>query len=105
MVFIETRCKIQRVAVFFTIYLLFYQENALDILKALKQIPINLETLQKTRIGMSVNNVRKQTTNEDVASMAKQLIKGWKKLVSGDVVKKKIAFYKTFSKKTTLCIA
>ena len=56
----------------------------MDILKALKQIPINLETLQKTRIGMSVNNVRKQTTNDDVASMAKQLIKGWKKLVSGN---------------------
>ena len=32
---------------------------------------------------MSVNNVRKQTKNDDVASMAKQLIKGWKKLVSG----------------------
>ncbi|CAK8698638.1 transcription elongation factor A protein 1-like isoform X2 [Clavelina lepadiformis] len=57
-------------------------DNALDILKALKQIPISLETLQKTRIGMSVNNVRKQTKSEEVASAAKQLIKGWKKLVS-----------------------
>jgi len=54
-------------------------ENALDILKALKDIPISLETLQKTRIGMSVNNVRKQTSNDEVAAMAKQLIKGWKK--------------------------
>ena len=62
------------------------QDNALDILKALKQIPISLETLQKTRIGMSVNNVRKQTKNEEVASAAKQLIKGWKKLVSGFMV-------------------
>nr|XP_002120544.1 transcription elongation factor A protein 1 [Ciona intestinalis] len=57
-------------------------DNALDVLKALKQIPINLDTLQKTRIGMSVNNIRKQTANDEVAIAAKQLIKGWKKLVS-----------------------
>ena len=55
----------------------------MDILKLLKKIPINLETLQKTHIGMSVNNVRKQTKNDEVASTAKQLIKSWKKLVSG----------------------
>lgn len=56
-------------------------DNTLDILKTLKSIPISLETLQQTRIGLLVNNVRKQTTNNEVASMAKQLIKGWKKLV------------------------
>jgi len=50
----------------------------------LKKIPISLETLKRTRIGMSVNSVRKQTTNEEVAAAAKQLIKGWKKLVSTD---------------------
>jgi len=63
-------------------------ENALDILKALKDIPISLEILQKTRIGMSVNNVRKQTSNDEVAAMAKQLIKGWKKLLPTDSSKK-----------------
>ena len=63
-------------------------DNALDILTALKDIPISLETLQKTRIGMSVNNVRKQTSNDEVAAMAKQLIKGWKKLLPSDSSKK-----------------
>ena len=56
----------------------------MDILKALKEIPISLELLQKTRIGMLVNNVRKQTTSDEVSGMAKQLIKGWKKLVPGN---------------------
>ena len=59
------------------------QDNALDILKILKKLPISLETLQKTHVGMSVNNVRKQTKNDEVASTAKQLIKSWKKLVPG----------------------
>uniref|UniRef100_H2ZJG1 Transcription elongation factor n=1 Tax=Ciona savignyi TaxID=51511 RepID=H2ZJG1_CIOSA len=57
-------------------------DHALDVLKALKKLPISLDTLQKTRIGMSVNNIRKQTTDGEVAIAAKQLIKGWKKLVS-----------------------
>lgn len=57
-------------------------DSALDILKALKAIPISLETLQRTRIGMLVNNVRKQTSNDEVSQMAKQLIKGWKKTVA-----------------------
>uniref|UniRef100_H2ZJF9 Transcription elongation factor n=1 Tax=Ciona savignyi TaxID=51511 RepID=H2ZJF9_CIOSA len=61
-------------------------DHALDVLKALKKLPISLDTLQKTRIGMSVNNIRKQTTDGEVAIAAKQLIKGWKKLVSGKFV-------------------
>nr|XP_039271869.1 transcription elongation factor A protein 1-like [Styela clava] len=63
-------------------------EQAVDVLKALKQIPMTLDTLQKTRIGMSVNNVRKQTSSEEVSSAAKQLIKGWKKLVPEPPLKK-----------------
>ena len=61
---------------------MFFQNNALDILNCLKRIPITLEMLQKTHIGMTVNKVRKQTTDNEVASTAKQLIKSWKKLVS-----------------------
>jgi len=51
-------------------------------LKALQTIPINLEVLQKTRIGMTVNNLRKSITDEDVISLSKSLIKSWKKLLS-----------------------
>lgn len=56
--------------------------QALDLLKALQTIPINLEVLQKTRIGMTVNNLRKSIADEDVSSLSKTLIKSWKKLLS-----------------------
>uniref|UniRef100_A0A8C8E1P9 Transcription elongation factor n=1 Tax=Oryzias sinensis TaxID=183150 RepID=A0A8C8E1P9_9TELE len=36
---------------------------------------------QSTRIGMSVNAIRKQSTDEEVTSLAKSLIKSWKKLL------------------------
>ncbi|KAF6099728.1 hypothetical protein HJG60_011474 [Phyllostomus discolor] len=55
--------------------------GALDLLKELKNIPMTLELLQSTRIGMSVNALRKQSTDEEVTSLAKSLIKSWKKLL------------------------
>uniref|UniRef100_A0A8C9BM53 Transcription elongation factor n=1 Tax=Phocoena sinus TaxID=42100 RepID=A0A8C9BM53_PHOSS len=36
-----------------------------------------------TRIGMSVNAICKQSTDEEVTSLAKSLIKSWKKLLDG----------------------
>ncbi|XP_028659363.2 transcription elongation factor A protein 1 isoform X2 [Erpetoichthys calabaricus] len=44
-------------------------------------MPMTLELLQSTRIGMSVNAIRKQSTDEEVTSLAKSLIKSWKKLL------------------------
>ncbi|MBN3283550.1 TCEA1 protein, partial [Polyodon spathula] len=55
--------------------------GAVDLLKELKNITMSLDTLQSTRIGMSVNAVRKQSTDEEVQTIAKSLIKSWKKLV------------------------
>ncbi|XP_053104680.1 transcription elongation factor A protein 1 isoform X2 [Hemicordylus capensis] len=57
--------------------------GALDLLKELKNMPMTLELLQSTRIGMSVNAIRKQSTEEEVTSLAKSLIKSWKKLLDG----------------------
>ncbi|MGH0135807.1 UNVERIFIED_CONTAM: hypothetical protein FKN15_064221 [Acipenser sinensis] len=57
------------------------ESEALDLLKELKNIPMTLELLQSTRIGMSVNAIRKQSTDEEVTSLAKSLIKSWKKLL------------------------
>lgn len=37
--------------------------------------------LQSTRIGMSVNALRKQSSDEEVIALAKSLIKSWKKLL------------------------
>ncbi|KAJ8408950.1 hypothetical protein AAFF_G00239710 [Aldrovandia affinis] len=58
-------------------------EGAIDLLKELKNMKMSLETLQSTRIGMSVNAVRKQSKEEEVQSLAKSLIKSWKKLLDG----------------------
>ncbi|XP_040210138.1 transcription elongation factor A protein 1 isoform X2 [Rana temporaria] len=57
--------------------------GALDLLKELKNLPMTLELLQSTRIGMSVNAIRKQSSDDDVTSLAKSLIKSWKKLLDG----------------------
>ncbi|XP_066054712.1 transcription elongation factor A protein 2 isoform X1 [Chamaea fasciata] len=56
-------------------------EGAMDLLKELKTMPMTLDLLQSTRIGMSVNALRKQSTDEEVISLAKSLIKSWKKLL------------------------
>lgn len=90
--------------------LCFLQSGALDLLKELKSIAMTLELLQvmlglvimfqhlvvcglatgkqpsvfflqSTRIGMSVNAIRKQSTDDEVTSLAKSLIKSWKKLL------------------------
>uniref|UniRef100_A0A3Q0QZU2 Transcription elongation factor n=1 Tax=Amphilophus citrinellus TaxID=61819 RepID=A0A3Q0QZU2_AMPCI len=42
-----------------------------------------------TRVGMSVNAVRKQCSDEEVQTLAKTLIKSWKKLLDGSEEKKK----------------
>ncbi|KAM6164680.1 transcription elongation factor A protein 2 [Rhynchocyon petersi] len=56
-------------------------EGALDLLQALKAMPVTLHLLQSTRIGMSVNALRKQSLDEEVTALAKSLIKSWKKLL------------------------
>ncbi|CAL8370033.1 unnamed protein product [Lota lota] len=58
-------------------------EGAADLLKELKTIHMSLETLQSTRVGMCVNAVRKQSSDEEVQTLAKTLIKSWKKLLDG----------------------
>ncbi|PIK48938.1 putative transcription elongation factor S-II-like isoform X1, partial [Apostichopus japonicus] len=58
--------------------------KALDLLQELKAKKITLDVLQKTRIGMAVNNLRKKTSNEEVITLSKGLIKGWKKLLPTD---------------------
>jgi len=60
------------------------QTLALDLLKALSELPINLSILTETRIGMTVNALRKASTDAEVIALAKQLIKRWKKFVPAD---------------------
>ncbi|XP_051000003.1 transcription elongation factor A protein 2 [Acomys russatus] len=56
-------------------------EGAMDLLRELKTMPVTLHLLQSTRVGMSVNALRKQSSNEELIALAKSLIKSWKKLL------------------------
>ncbi|XP_052003071.1 transcription elongation factor A protein 3-like isoform X2 [Xyrauchen texanus] len=56
-------------------------DGSLDLLRELKNFNMTLKLLQDTRIGMSVNGIRKHCTDEDVVNLAKILIKNWKKLL------------------------
>jgi len=57
------------------------QTLALDHLKALEDLPVNLTILTETRIGMTVNALRKASKDAEVIAISKQLIKKWKKFV------------------------
>ncbi|XP_028327326.1 transcription elongation factor A protein 3 isoform X5 [Gouania willdenowi] len=57
-------------------------EGAMDLLKELRSFNMTLKLLQETRIGMSVNGIRKHCTDEEVVSLAKVLIKDWKRLLA-----------------------
>ncbi|CAF0893100.1 unnamed protein product [Rotaria sordida] len=54
---------------------------ARDLLVRLQASRITLSTLHKTGIGKTVNNLRRLITNEDLSTVAKSLLKNWKKLV------------------------
>ncbi|XP_053957577.1 transcription elongation factor S-II-like [Anastrepha obliqua] len=58
------------------------QDQALDLLKSLQTLNINLEILTKTRIGMTVNELRKSSKDEEVIALAKTLIKNWKRFLA-----------------------
>eukprot|EP00091_Calanus_sinicus_P007220 TRINITY_DN18161_c0_g1_i1.p1 TRINITY_DN18161_c0_g1~~TRINITY_DN18161_c0_g1_i1.p1 ORF type:complete len:157 (-),score=68.81 TRINITY_DN18161_c0_g1_i1:19-465(-) len=62
------------------------QSQALDLLNCLGKLDINLQILTSTRIGMTVNALRKSSKEEEIITVAKSLIKTWKKFVpdSGD---------------------
>ncbi|XP_015682845.1 transcription elongation factor A protein 2, partial [Protobothrops mucrosquamatus] len=79
-------------------------EGAMDLLKELKSMQITLHLLQSTRIGMSVNALRKQSTDEEVIALSKSLIKAWKKLLDASEdkrdAKKKNSLSASSSKQT-----
>jgi transcription elongation factor S-II len=75
------------------------QEQALDLLKTLQKLNIDLDILTKTRIGMTVNELRKCSKDEEVISLAKTLIKNWKRFLAAAPASKDAA--KTDSKSTS----
>lgn len=59
------------------------EDLALDLLRSLQDLPMTLDLLQRSHVGLSVNTLRKKCVGSDVASVGKKLIKQWKKLIQG----------------------
>jgi len=64
------------------------QSQALDMLKSLGKLDVNLKILTSTRIGLTINALRKNSKDEEVRTLAKSLIKTWKKFVPDNGEKK-----------------
>lgn len=58
-------------------------DGAYDALKRLQSLPITLHVLSRTRVGMTVNLLRKSSDDQQVTDLAKLLIKHWKRLLNG----------------------
>lgn len=54
-------------------------KQAEEMLRVLKDYPIDLDILSKSKIGVIVNEFRKNCSDEKTKTMAKSLIKTWKK--------------------------
>jgi transcription elongation factor S-II len=55
---------------------------SMDMLNALKKQSIDLQILKNTGIGVVLNNLRRSCNSDDLGTLAKNLLKGWKKLVA-----------------------
>ncbi|VDM74169.1 unnamed protein product [Strongylus vulgaris] len=84
-------------------------KNAADLLEVLSKLPITIDILTKTRIGMTINDLRKKTSDEKLAKKAKGLIKEWKNLVDKREDKKDkvrvLFFFKVQFQKRSLFVA
>ncbi|CAP23413.2 Protein CBG03263 [Caenorhabditis briggsae] len=58
-------------------------EECSKLLDELAKIPMNLEIIQKTSVGMKLNAMRKKFPDEALAKRAKSIIKEWKNIVDG----------------------
>lgn len=57
---------------------------SIDMLNTIKKLPIDLQILKNTGIGVVLNNLRRSCNSEELGTLAKNLLKNWKKLVANE---------------------
>lgn len=57
--------------------------RVLEVISILEKYPITREALEETRIGRAVNEMRRKTSDEQLAKRAKKLVRSWQKVVNG----------------------
>ena len=58
--------------------------TSIDMLNTMKKLPIDLQILKNTGIGVVLNNLRRSCNSEELGTLAKNLLKNWKKLVANE---------------------
>eukprot|EP00058_Branchiostoma_floridae_P009202 XP_002594690.1 hypothetical protein BRAFLDRAFT_101450 [Branchiostoma floridae] len=54
-------------------------DDTIAILRSLRDEDISVRLLKKTQIGRAVNNVRRNSSNEEVISLAKKIVNKWRR--------------------------
>ncbi|CAH1242066.1 TCEA3 [Branchiostoma lanceolatum] len=60
-------------------------DNTLTILRNLRDEDISVKLLKKTQIGRAVNNVRRNSSNAEVISLAKKIVNKWKRSAESQI--------------------
>jgi TFIIS helical bundle-like domain len=60
----------------------FGGDQVLDLLKALQELQIGGTVLTKTRVAMTVNAVKKNSLDDEIVRLAKDLTNKWKKIMA-----------------------
>ncbi|KAL3221188.1 hypothetical protein MRX96_029528 [Rhipicephalus microplus] len=56
----------------------------IEVIGMLERTPITKDTLERTRLGKYINELRKRTSNDSLARRAKELVKSWRRLLPCD---------------------
>jgi len=57
------------------------KESLLKHLEDLDSMKVTFDQLQSTKIGVSLNRLRKETSDGDILTISKRILRSWKKLI------------------------